>query len=87
MDLEACHPYKSKTLQPSCSSYCLLFFVPSTSELPGIRDMRQALFKDSGISFDSAADCEKYELQVETGASAEGCVFLLVFSMSEFGFK
>lgn len=32
---------------------------------------RQALFKDSGISFDSAADCEKYELKVEQGM--EGC--------------
>lgn len=27
----------------------------------------EALFKDSGISFDSAADCEKYELKVEQG--------------------
>ncbi len=27
----------------------------------------QALFKDSGISFDSATDCEKYELKVEQG--------------------
>ncbi|CAK9014291.1 unnamed protein product [Durusdinium trenchii] len=31
----------------------------------------EALFKDSGISFDSAADCEKYELKVEQGM--EGC--------------
>jgi len=27
----------------------------------------EALFKDSGISFDSATDCEKYELKVEQG--------------------
>lgn len=27
----------------------------------------EALFKDSGISFDSASDCEKYELKVEQG--------------------
>ena len=29
----------------------------------------EALLKDSGISFDSALDCEKYELKVEPGAT------------------
>lgn len=30
----------------------------------------QALLKDSGISFDSALDCEKYELKVEPGTAS-----------------